>query len=119
MTAYSFPGLRPDDRRIYNLGPDPMGSFVKRRKKLVNAITSATGFTIRDIRSKRRTPPLPWLRAIISWYLYVPNVISFKMIGKFLKLDHSSVVYYIKTLVPNLEKNKEFQQLLNSVRRYL
>lgn len=119
MSPYCFPGMNANDRMLFNIGPYPETKFKQKRKRIIKAVREATGFSLAEIRMKSNRPPLPWIRAIIAQELYIPEFISFPKLGKYLHKDHSTIFYYVKTLAPSLEKNKEFSRLRNNIKRYL
>lgn len=120
MTPYSFPGASLLDQRkyYYHVVRNRKIAYAKKFELIIDAVEKCTGFDLKAIQSKQRKPPLPFLRAIISEELYEPDFVAYAQIGRDLKKDHTTIMYYIKELIPSVDKNDEFILLKQNIKKY-
>jgi hypothetical protein len=120
MTAYSFPGADYLDQRRYRrkVYRDKKVAYATRFTRIVEAIEAATGYNLNALQSDDREQPLPFLRAIVAEELYDPKFVSFKQVGRDLHRDHTTIIYYIRELLPSSEGNQEFILLKQNIKKY-
>jgi chromosomal replication initiation ATPase DnaA len=120
MTPYSFPGADYLDQRRYRrkIYRDRKVAYATRFMRITEAIEVCTGYSIKELQSEDRDKPLPFLRAIVAGELYDPKFVSFKQIGRDLHRDHTTIIYYIRELLPSLEDNQEFILLKQNIKKY-
>lgn len=121
MNNYSFPGLSRLDQKVYYYNEVRRKdiAYAQRFDRIMTAVEKATGKNLKEIQSRKRKMPLPFLRAIISEELYSPGDVSYNQIGSDLCRDHTTIMYYIKDLIPSVIYNTEFHLLKDNIKRYI
>lgn len=121
ISPYVFPGMGILDRRqlVHEMQKDSEAYIIARFRRIVKAIEKATGHGLVDLKGRSRVYPLPFLRAVISNHLYLKNKVSFMQVADLINKDHTSIIYYVNTLYPNMMKNEKYRAIKEEISHYL
>ena len=75
-----------------------VGAVDPRIGRVALAIHAAYGYSLDLIKSDRRMPELVEARHVFYWLLYRSTDLSYPVIGKRMKRDHSTVIHGVKRI---------------------
>lgn len=121
ISPYAFPGMGLLDRRqlVHEMQKDSEAYIIARFRRIVRAIERSTGHGLVDLKSRSRVYPLPFLRAVVSNYIYLKGKVSFMQVADLINKDHTSIIYYVNTLYPAMMKNEKYKVLRDDISHYL
>ena len=121
MSPYCFPGMSASDRRELIIATHKESeTYINGRfKAILKAIERATGYNLQDLKSDSRKEPIPFLRALVSTHLFKQGFANFTRIGVLMGKHHTTILYQVKKIYPNLKNDLKYQLILNEIHKYL
>lgn len=76
------------------------------KKQILEEVSAEYGFAISDIKSARRWPALVLVRHICLWRMRKETKESLPSIGRFMRLDHTSVLHAVRRIDGMIERGE-------------